>query len=137
MEHHDNTEHCAVQKTRSAGTPLSLSEAEVNFPLDLCFRITGPNLSSNSSHYSLITSFNNPLGLVGEIWIFLLLILHSAIFYRKLWTLGLPGGYRLFKFEGNVYIDTILLADETPWFHPHFISKSLLFMPNFFINLVT
>lgn len=67
MEHHDNTEHCAVQKTRSAGTPLSLGEAEVNFPLDLCFRITGPNLSSNSSHYSLITSFNNPLGLVGEI----------------------------------------------------------------------
>lgn len=60
---------CSAE-TRTTGTPLSPSGAEVKFSLDLC---SSPNLSSNSCHYFLITSFNNLLGFWGWNMNFLLL----------------------------------------------------------------
>lgn len=59
------------------------------------FHTTSPNLSSNSCHYFLITSFNNLLGF----WGWNMNFVYCYNFLYKLWTHCLPGSYRCLIWE--------------------------------------
>lgn len=69
---------CSAE-TQTTGTPLSPSGAEVKFSLEPLFHTTSPNLSSNSCHYFLITSFNKPPRVLGVKYEFFIVI----IFYTN------------------------------------------------------